>query len=435
MASHKQDGNFAILVGGGPAPGINGVISAATIEARNRGCTVWGIFEGWRWLMKEDAQQLKANGHVKEQTIEEVSRIHFEGGSILQTSRANPTKKVEDLDKVVSALRGLGIKYLVTIGGDDTAYAASQVAARASGTIRFAHVPKTIDNDLPLPGNAPTFGFNTARHVGFQLVHNMMSDSRTTNRWYFVTAMGRSAGHLALGIGKAAGATLILIPEEFPAGVSLRMVCDEIEGAMLKRRVMGREDGVAIIAEGLLEKLPEDELAAIEGVRIVRDPYGHLRLAEMDLAHILKTMIERRFTEREDKLTVVHKNIGYELRCAPPVASDSEYVRDLGYGAVEFLLGTEGERPDGTGAMVCLDQGRLRFLSFTELADPETGRPRVRRVDVKSISYQIARKYMIRLEREDFEESDRLAQLARAARTTPEEFRQRLGYLVQESKQ
>jgi len=335
------------------------------------------------------------------------------------------------MDSVVRALRDLGIRYLVTIGGDDTAFAAGQIAARAGGSIRFAHVPKTIDNDLPLPGNAPTFGFNTARHVGFQLVHNIMSDSRTTNRWYFVTAMGRSAGHLALGIGKAAGATLILIPEEFPDDVSLRMLCDVIEGAMLKRRAMGREDGVAIIAEGLLEKLPEDELAAIEGVRIVRDPYGHLRLAEMDLAHILKTIVERRFAERGERLTVVHKNIGYELRCAPPVASDSEYVRDLGYGAVEYLLGEEGERPEGSGAMVCLDRGRLRYLGFSELLDLQTGRPRVRRVDIKSVSYRIAREYMIRLEPEDFEDPEQLERLAAAARLTPEEFRQKFGYLVE----
>lgn len=430
MASQKHEGSLGILVGGGPAPGINGVISAATIEARNRGCPVWGIYEGWHWLMQEDAHQLKQHGHVVELQIEDVSRIHFEGGSILRTSRANPTKRPADMDNVVRALRGLGIRSLVTIGGDDTAFAASQIAARAGGSIRFAHVPKTIDNDLPLPGNAPTFGFNTARHLGFQLVHNMMSDSRTTNRWYFVAAMGRSAGHLALGIGKAAGATLVLIPEEFPDDVSLRMVCDVLEGAMLKRRAMGREDGVAIIAEGLLEKLPEDELAAIEGVRIARDPYGHLRLAEMDLAHILKTMIERRFAERAEKLTVVHKNIGYELRCAPPVASDSEYVRDLGYGAVEFLLGEEGERPEGPGAMVSVDQGQMRYLGFDELLDPETGRPRVRRVDINSVSYRIARKYMIRLEREDFEDPKHLERLAAAARLILDEFRHRFEYLV-----
>ena len=82
------------------------------------------------------------------------------------------------------------------------------------------HVPKTIDNDLDLPPHVDTFGFQTARHFGVEIVKNLMVDAKTTSRWYFVIAMGRKAGHLALGIGKAAGATLTLIPEEFPASRS-----------------------------------------------------------------------------------------------------------------------------------------------------------------------------------------------------------------------
>jgi ATP-dependent phosphofructokinase / diphosphate-dependent phosphofructokinase len=413
--------DLGILVGGGPAPGINGVIGAVTIEARNRGVRVWGIYDGWQGLMRYDAESLRAHGLVRELRIEDVSRIHFDGGSILRTSRANPTRRPEDLDRVVRNLQELGIGYLVTIGGDDTAFAAGRVAERAAGAVKFAHVPKTIDNDLPLPGGAPTFGFNTARHLGFQLLQNIMEDSRSMNRWYFVAVMGRSAGHLALGIGKAAGATLVLIPEEFGERVSLQTVCDVLEGAMLKRRVMGREDGVAVIAEGILERVPEEELGSLEGVRIVRDPYGHIRLAELDLAYILKTMVEARFAQRGDPVTIVHKSLGYELRCAPPVASDSEYVRDLGYGAVEFLL---GDHP-GPGALVCLEGGRLRFLDFRELLDPHTGRPRTRLVDVHSTSYRVARKYMIRLEPQDFEDPDQLRRLAEAARTTPEEFLRR----------
>lgn len=413
--------DLGILVGGGPAPGINGVISAVTIEARNRGLRAWGIYDGWQHLMRHDAEFLRAQGLVRELRIEDVSRIHFDGGSILRTSRANPTRRPEDLDRVVRNLQDLGIGYLVTIGGDDTAFAAGRVAEQAAGAVRFAHVPKTIDNDLPLPGGAPTFGFNTARHVGFQLLQNIMEDSRSMNRWYFVAVMGRSAGHLALGIGKAAGATLVLIPEEFGEQVSLETVCDVLEGAMLKRRVMGREDGVAVIAEGILERVPEEELSSLEGVRIVRDPYGHIRLAELDLAYILKTMVEARFAKRGDPVTIVHKSLGYELRCAPPVASDSEYVRDLGYAAVEYLLGGY----PGPGALVCLEAGKLRFLDFRELLDPETGRPRTRLVDVNSTSYRVARKYMIRLEPEDFQDAAQLQKLAEATKTTPEEFRRR----------
>ena len=105
---------------------------------------------------------------------------------------------------------------LVTIGGDDTALLRpARSIASGGGAIRVAHVPKTIDNDLPLPGSTPTFGFETARHFGVHIVRNLAEDARTTSRWYIIISMGRAAGHLALGIGKAAAATLTIIPEEF----------------------------------------------------------------------------------------------------------------------------------------------------------------------------------------------------------------------------
>src|SRR4029079_9682019 len=195
------------------------------------------------------------------------------------------TTRREDRHALCSTLDHLGIGYLASIGGDDTMFAASQVAKQAQGRIRVCHVPKTIDNDLPLPGEIPTFGFETARQLGSELVQNLMEDSRTTGRWYFVVVMGRSAGHLALGIGKATGATLTLIPEEFAGPIRMSTVCDVLEGSILKRQALwNRADGVAVIAEGLLEHMAPEELSGIEGVRIVHDNYGHLRLAEVDLA-------------------------------------------------------------------------------------------------------------------------------------------------------
>jgi len=105
-----------------------------------------------------------------------------------------------------------------------------------------------------------------------------MEDSRTTGRWYFVVVMGRTAGHLTLGVGKAAGATLAVIPEEFPGPIHLETIGDILAGAILKRQALwARSDGVALIAEGLLERMPEQELTAIDGVQIQRDSYGHLR--------------------------------------------------------------------------------------------------------------------------------------------------------------
>ena len=411
---------LGILVGGGPAPGINSVIGAATIEAVNAGLEVIGIYDGFEHLMKGRTEM------VRPLTIPDISRIHFEGGSILRTSRANPTRKAEDLQNTVNALRELGIRYLVPIGGDDTAFSASEVAKVAGGQIRIAHVPKTIDNDLPLPGGMPTFGFETARHVGTELVRNLMEDSRTTNRWYFVVVMGRKAGHLALGIGKAAGATLTVIGEEFPKErITLAEVCDVLEGAILKRRVLGRKDGVAVIAEGIGEKLDPEELAKIPGVEVEYDPHGHIRLGEIPLATILKREIQRRFAERGEKMTIVDVTLGYELRCAPPIPFDIDYTRTLGYGAVKFLLSEPENEKVRLGGMVCLDSGRIRVLPFDELRDPETGRTKIRLVDIHSEHYRVAREYMIRLERSDLENPEMLAKLASAAKMTPEQFKAR----------
>ncbi len=297
-------------------------------------------------------------------------------------------------------------------------------------------MPKTIDNDLGLPPTVDTFGFQTARHYGADIVKNLMVDAKTTSRWYFVIAMGRKGGHLALGIGKAAGATVTLIPEEFEGPIRLETLCDLLEGAILKRKALwGRLDGVALIAEGLLERLTPEEMTSIEGVRITRDDYGHLRLADMDLAFILKTQVERRFAERGERIGITHKNIGYEVRCADPLAFDCEYVRVLGYGATDFLLRPDPESARYHGALVCLDNGKLRYLNFNDLLDPATGRTRIRLVDVAKPSYKIAREYMIRLEREDFDDRERLAVLARAAANGasgfgPEEFKKKFGYLV-----
>src|SRR4030095_10388308 len=249
---------LGIIVGGGPAPGINGTIGAVTLEAGNRGHEIVGIYDGFAHLMVGRTDRVKILDH------DDVSRIHFEGGSILATSRANPTKNPADLARVVDTLKTLGVRFLVTIGGDDTMYSASQVAKASKGQIRVCHVPKTIDNDLPLPGETPTFGFETARQYGFEIVHNLMEDSRTTGRWYFVMVMGRTAGHLALGIGKATGAALSIIPEEFPGSVHLETVGDILEGAILKRQVLWeRQDGVALIAEGLLERMPVQALTEV----------------------------------------------------------------------------------------------------------------------------------------------------------------------------
>jgi 6-phosphofructokinase len=407
---------LAILVGGGPAPGINAVIGAATIRARLEGIDVVGIRDGFEWIMQGDID------HVMPLGIDVVSRIHFRGGSYLGIARANPTKDPALLDRTIESLLRLHVSQLVTIGGDDTAFSAMKLEERAAGRIRVVHVPKTIDNDLDLPPHVDTFGFQSARHYGVEIVKNLMVDAKTTSRWYFVIAMGRKAGHLALGIGKAAGATVTLITEEFTPPTRLKTIVDSLVGAIIKRLADGRRDGVAIIAEGVvLDVAPED----LEGLaEIERDAHGHLRLAEVNLGDILKSQVQARLRSLGINTTIAAKNIGYELRCADPIPFDMEYSRDLGYCAAKYLLS------GGNAAMVSMQGGHFIPVPFSTMIDGETGRTRIRLVDITSTRYAIARRYMIRLRRDDFEDPAELTRLATTARLTEDEFRREFEYLV-----
>ncbi len=409
---------LAIVVAGGPAPGINSVIGAATIRARLSGVEVLGIEEGFRWIMAGDTS------HVVPLTIEDTSRIHFRGGSCIGISRANPTKRPQHLRAVLDALLKLGVGMLVTIGGDDTAFTAYRLAREAGGDLRVVHVPKTIDNDLDLPPDVWTFGYQTARAVGVDIVHNLMVDAKTTGRWYFVVAMGRKAGHLALGIGKAAGATLTLIPEEFRGRpVRLRTIVDILAGAILKRLAYGRGDGVAVLAEGLAEVVPSEDIAELGTAE--RDEHGNLRLDEISFGDVCKAKVRARLAELGIRTTIVSKNIGYEVRCADPIPFDMEYTRDLGYCAAKYVI--EG----GSDALISVQQGSFKPVPFSEIMDPATGRMRIRMVDVDSDRYRIAYAYMLRLKRQDFDDPAELAKLARAANTTPDRLREELGYLVE----
>ncbi|OQW32851.1 MAG: 6-phosphofructokinase [Nitrospira sp. SG-bin1] len=406
-----------ILVGGGPAPGINSVISAATIRSLLGGSDVLGLIDGFKWLMDG------GTGQVRPLSIEDVSRIHFRGGSHLGTSRANPTRSAESLDNVLCALSRLGVTRLMTIGGDDTAFSAMTLEERAGGRLQVVHVPKTIDNDLDLPHGIPTFGFQTARHVGVEIVKNLMVDARTTSHWYLVVTMGRKAGHLALGIGKAAGATVTIIPEEFrERPIRLQRVVDLLIGAMVKRLDHGRADGVAVLAEGLIEILDPRDLAGMEQVE--RDEHGHLRMNDVDIGEMVRREVMKQLHRMGLSASVVAKNVGYELRCADPIPYDIEYTRDLGYCAAQHLL------DGGTSAMVSIQNGRFTPIPFEQMVDSSTGRTRVRMVDVESQSYQIARQYMIRLTEGDLQNQDASGRYAALANLSIEAFRERFGAVL-----
>ncbi len=429
MTAPASRGKLAIVVGGGPAPGINGVIASVTIEAINQGLEVLGVRDGFSDLINADISR------VTKLDIPHVAQYYMRGGSILGTARTNPTKKDADMNNVLGSLEKLGVSYLVTIGGDDTAYSGSQVYKRAGGKVKVAHVPKTIDNDLPLPPGVPTFGFETARHIGVHLARNLHEDAKTTSRWYIIVSMGRAAGHLALGIGKASASAVTIISEEYRGRkVTLDTICDIVIGAIIKRRAQDKKYGLAILSEGLLESIGEQGLVDAIGEdelkrygEVTRDDHGHLRLGEIEFGRMIKNRVGERLKALGLKVAIIDKDLGYELRCADPIPFDSEYTRNLGFGAVKFLLGTEAA---SYGAIVSYVEGKLTPLKFEDMINPQTSRMRPRLVDVTSENYECARRYMIRLEKSDFEDTAKLAALGKIVNLTPEQFKTRFEYVV-----
>ncbi|MEF9476221.1 MAG: 6-phosphofructokinase, partial [Candidatus Mariimomonas ferrooxydans] len=379
---------LAIVVGGGPAPGINGVISAATVEAVNKGLKVIGIMDGFKWLFRGNTKK------IINLTGKNVWNIHNRGGSLLRTARDFPDNPEEKLKNAVKTIKALKIKFLITIGGDGTAYIATEIKKMAGKSLSIVHVPKTIDNDLPLPGGVPTFGFETARHWGTEIVANIIVDARTTGRWYFVTTMGRHTGHLALGIGKASGAAITLIPEEFKEKkLKFTKVADVLEGSIIKRLSRGYPHGVAILAEGVAGKIDVKELSLYEHIEKVeaasessrndlrsnrlnsgplRDRREVLKLSEIQLGRILEHFVSKNLESRGIKTRIIHKKIGYELRAADPIPFDAEYTRNLGYSAVKFLL--KGR----TGAMITFFEDKVQPVPFRKIIDPVTKKTRLR---------------------------------------------------------
>ena len=419
---------LAIIVGGGPAPGINGVISSVTLEALRRGMEVIGVQDGFSHLVQGETS------YCRSLSAQEASSYFYRGGSFLGTARTSPAKDPQRMAKVLECFDKLGISYLVTIGGDDTAYSGSRVYAEAKGKIKVAHVPKTIDNDLPLPSGIPTFGFETARQLGVDIARNIHEDARTTGRWYIIVSMGRAAGHLALGIGKASAATLTLIPEEFEKNsVSLDKICDLIIGSMIKRLALGKNYGLVVLAEGLLESIGEQGLLDAFGDdldrfgNVERDDHGHLRLGEIEFGRIIRYRVAERLKELGLSMTMIDKDLGYELRCADPIPFDLGYTRDLGYSAVKFLLSPEA---DQYGAIVSVVGGSLNPLKFEEMIDPKTKRMRPRVVDTSSVSFECAQQYMTRLEPEDINTPESLTQLAELVKMTPQQFHDRFADVV-----
>jgi 6-phosphofructokinase len=373
--------SFGIVVSGGPAPGINSVISASVIEASNRGYSVKGLVNGFRDITMGEPRS------VINLTPDMVGNIYNKGGSILGTSRFNPLKDKEHIDHLLLGLKQNNIDKLIVIGGEGSAYLSHKLS-QSNTELTVVHVPKTIDNDLILPNKYPSFGFETALHAGTKIVETLREDAKTCRRWFLATTMGRKAGFLALGIGLAAGATSTLIPEEFtgfsPTPADIASI---LHSTIRKRVAMGKNYGVIILAEGILDCLDPGQNEALQ--KCVRDDMGRIRYSQVELGDVLIPHLKQLLKQSSLDVHMITKNIGYELRCCDPISFDIEYTKFLGYGAVQHMLG------GNSGIMVTRDFDKLGFIPLESMAGAD-GIIKSRRVDLSSDLYRVARSFMIR---------------------------------------
>ena len=364
-----------ILCGGGPAPGMNSVSMSVAKTFISRGFRVIGLHGGYSGLFCKNAR-------TEDLTFAIADRYFNRGGSYLEMSRFKPTDADFENNFNLDLFKDNNIKLLVTIGGDDTASTANRISkflAAKGYPIANIHCPKTIDNDLPLPANAPTFGYNSAKNEGAHLARTVYEDARTSGNWLVISAMGRTCGSLALGIGEATHCPMTIIPKMFnKTEICLDKVVKLSISAILKRKVMGINYGTIVAAEGLFHEFKAEEMEAA-GVRFSYDDHGHPELGKVSKAVLFNDLLEAEFKKIGLKVKSRPVEIGYDVRCQDPVAYDLTYCTELAMGV--YQLYSEGK----TGCMVYVDAyGNVSPLYLADLQDPTTGKIPPRVVDINS---------------------------------------------------
>jgi len=365
----------AILTGGGPAPGMNTVVGSVAKAFLRNDFRVVGLHGGYSGLFNKSPRTTDIDFLLADD-------IFNRGGSFLKMSRFKPSDKNYNEDFNLDFFIDNNIKLLVTVGGDDTASTANRIAKfleEKNYSIKNIHVPKTIDNDLPLPAGSPTFGYQSAKAHGTVIGTTVYEDARTSENWFVVAAMGRSAGHLAFGIGSACHYPMIVIPEMFnKSEITVEKIVNLVISAILKRKIMGIEYGAAMISEGVFHELSDEEIKK-SGVTFSYDDHGHPELGKVSKAHIFNTMLENKLTELKLKNKSRPVEIGYEVRCATPIAFDLVYCSSLGFGV--WKLFSEGK----SGCMVYVDpKGEVSPLYLKDLQDAVTGKIPPRLVDINA---------------------------------------------------
>jgi 6-phosphofructokinase 1 len=399
----------AILTGGGPAPGMNTVVGSVSKAFLRNDFRVIGLHGGYSGLFNKDPRTVDIDFLLADD-------IFNRGGSFLKMSRFKPTDKNFQEDFNLDFFIKNDIKLLVTVGGDDTASTANRIAKfleEKNYPIKNIHVPKTIDNDLPLPAGSPTFGYQSAKAHGTTIGTTVYEDARTSENWFVVAAMGRSAGHLAFGIGSACHYPMIVIPEMFnKTEITVEKIVNLVVSSIIKRKIKGIGYGAAMISEGVFHELSSEEIKK-SGVTFSYDDHGHPELGKVSKAHIFNTMLENKLDELKIKVKSRPVEIGYEVRCATPIAFDLVYCSALGFGVWELY--SQGK----SGCMVYVDpKGDVSPLYLKDLQDKETGKipPRLVNINgdkpqmvIKNVldyvtpaDYEAAKKYVPNPEAYDF---------------------------------
>ena len=398
---------IAILTGGGPAPGMNTVVGSVAKTFLAKGYRVIGLHHGYSGLFNP-------NPRFEDLDMFRVDYIFNQGGSYLTMSRFKPSDEDFEKNFNLDFFKANNIKLLVTVGGDDTASTANRIAKFLEAKqypIANIHVPKTIDNDLPLPAGMPTFGYQSAKNAGSVIGRAVYNDARTSANWFVVAAMGRSAGHLAFGIASACHYPMIIIPEMFnKTKITIDKIISLIVSAIVKRKILGMDYGAAMVSEGVFHALDQEEILK-SGIHFSYDDHGHPELGKVSKAEMFNTLLEKRCKALGVKVKSRPVEIGYEVRCQTPCAFDLVYCSQLGMGV--YKLFSEGK----TGCMVYISQeGYVSPLYLKDLQDPETGKIPPRLVDINADKiHQVIDNLMHYITEDDYE-------AAKAYIPNPEEY-------------
>ena len=324
---------IGILTGGGDCPGLNAVIRAAVRKGIfTYGDEFVGFMEGWRGLIENNFMALD---------LEAVGGILPRGGTILRTSRTNPSKRPDGIDRCLETIGKHQIEGLIAIGGDDTLSVAQKLHERGA---KVVGVPKTIDNDLG--GTDYTFGFDTACNIVCEALDRVHTTAEAHNRVMVVEVMGRDAGWIALYSGIAGGADVILIPER-PFDI------DKVADSLRQRHARGRYFSIVVVAEGAKFAASGPGQGAPVAQDMGKDEFGHAKLG--GIANVLAREVEKR-TGFETRAVI----LGHIQRGGSPSAFDRVLATRYGLGAIDMVH--RGE----FGRMAALRSNKIVSITLQE---------------------------------------------------------------------